>query len=705
MRGRTRLFLCLLFVALFVAVPSPDATSGRPYMVLLRVREWLLAADGPLQPWAQAGTLPPLAVQLLQSPPIVDDGERAQREAEYARLAEEWCAARTADGQPARVDRSRPAVPMLVRTGDRGFQVELAAPDGGVAKVVLPYATRWSLLPALIAITLAVLLQRVLWALLAAGLVGGIVHVATVQPGVVVGAVDAVTGGVWHFAADALWRRAICHDFYLRITVFVVFLFMTVGVITRNGGVQGMVLRLQTLVRGPVSAQLCSFLAGILVFFDDYTNCLLVGTTMRPLCDHRRVSRAKLAYIVDSTAAPIAGLSVFSTWVVYEMSMYRAPLALVTRQDGTPYVSGDAFEVFLATMPFRCYCLFALLLVPMVALLRRDFGPMLAAERRARLHGELLAPDAVPMVATDAAHATPPPGVPLRARNAVLPLLVLVLGTVATMVLFGLDDAMALPAGSDLATQVRTVLANAQSDWALLGASAAAWLTAVTLSLGQRLLTVRQLLATSLAATRTLYLAFGILFLAWTLGHVCNDLGTSFFLTASARGAMQAELLPLLLFFVAGAMAFATGTSFGTMAILLPNVVVLAHRLGTDAAFTGSAAAGGPALMLLCIGAVLEGAIFGDHCSPISDTTVLSSLGSQCDLIGHVTTQLPYSLLAMVTAAVCGYLPLAVFGPHCWPWCLAGGAAVMAAFLLLFGRDPARPPPNANDSAAPTPAR
>lgn len=698
MRGRTRLFLTLLFVALFAAVPSPDETSGRPYMVFLRVRQWLLAADGPLQPWAKDGTLPPLVVQVLQSPPITDDAERAQRQAEYARLAAEWCAARTADGQATQVDPRRPAVPLLVRGGSDGFQAELAAPDGSVAKVVLPYATRWSLLPALVAITLAVALQRVLWALLAAGLVGGIVHVATAAPGVAVGATEAVSGGLWHFAVDALWRRAICHDFYLRITLFVVFLFMTVGVITRNGGVQGMVLRLQGLVRGPVSAQLCSFLAGVLVFFDDYTNCLLVGTTMRPLCDHRRVSRAKLAYIVDSTAAPIAGLSVFSTWVVYEMSMYRAPLALVTRPDGTPYVPGDAFEVFLATMPFRCYCLFALLLVPMVALLRRDFGPMLAAERRARLFGEPLAPGAVPMVATDAAHATPPDGVPLRARNAVLPLVVLVFGTIGAMAAFGLDEANALPAGSGAATFVRTMLANAQSDWALLFASLTAWLCAVALTCGQRLLSLRQVLHTSLVATRTLYLAFGILFLAWTLGHVCNDLGTSFFLTASARGSMQAELLPLLLFFVAGAMAFATGTSFGTMAILLPNVVVLAHRLGTDAAFTGSAAAGGPALMLLCIGAVLEGAIFGDHCSPISDTTVLSSLGSQCDLIGHVTTQLPYALLAMTTAALFGYLPLALFGPQSWPWCLGAGSLAMAAFLLLFGRDPGRPPPSPHDA-------
>ena len=470
--------------------------------------------------------------------------------------------------------------------------------------------------------------------------------------------------------------------------MFVVFLFMTVGVITRNGGVHGMVDRLQGTVRGPVSAQLCSFAAGVLVFFDDYTNCLLVGTTMRPLCERRRVSREKLAYIVDSTAAPIAGISVFSTWVTYEMSQYREPLALVTRSDGTPYLSSDAFEVFVATLPFRCYCLFTLVLVVLVIVLRRDFGPMLTAERRARHDGKPLADGARPLVAVDAQLATPATTTPRRARNAVLPLLVLVLGTVGTMVAQGWSAGMALPDTAGAAERVRTILANAQSDWALLGASIAAFLCAIALTLGQRLLTPRALLQTSLAATRALYLAFGILFLAWTLGHVCSDLGTSFFLTASARGAMSASALPLLLFFVASAISFATGTSFGTMAILLPNVVVLAHQIGTDAAFTGSAAAGGPALMLLCIGAVLEGSIFGDHCSPISDTTVLSSLGSQCDLLDHVATQLPYALLAMAVSALCGYLPLVLFGPEVWPWCLCGGAAAMAAFLWFVGRDP-----------------
>jgi Na+/H+ antiporter NhaC len=142
---------------------------------------------------------------------------------------------------------------------------------------------------------------------------------------------------------------------------------------------------------------------------------------------------------------------------------------------------------------------------------------------------------------------------------------------------------------------------------------------------------------------------------------------------------------------IAGAIAFATGTSFGTMAILLPNVVVLAHQLGTESAFTGDPAVGGPALMLLCIGAVLEGAIFGDHCSPISDTTVLSSLGARCHLLAHVATQLPYALLVSAVTIGCGYVPLVVLGPTWWPLCLVAGVLVLALVLRWCGRDPDAP--------------
>ncbi|MBL8736182.1 MAG: hypothetical protein JNL12_07125 [Planctomycetes bacterium] len=695
MRGRSRLLLALLFVALFASVPDPDATTGRPYLVFLRVREWLLAADGPLAPWVQDGALPPLVVALRQSPPPTDAADLARRQDEYARTAAEWCAARRAEGRTIRLDAARGHLPLSVRAGDAGFLAELPHPDGSVQRLQLPYASRASLLPALVAILLAVLTQRVLLALALAGLCGGIAFVASALPGA--GGSPSLLSTAWsgaeHFVGSALWQRSLCHDFYLRITLFVVFLFLTVGLIGRNGGVHGLVRALRRHVRGPVSAQLVAWLSGLLVFFDDYTNCLLVGTTMRPLCDDRGVSRAKLAYIVDSTAAPVAGLSVFSTWVVYEMSMYQAPLSLVTRADGSPYVPGDAFEVFLASLPFRCYCWFTLLLVPMVALLRRDLGPMRVAEQRARERAAVAGPGPDPERAHEPAVAPAAAERPARARNALLPMLVLVLGTLVGMVLFGLDEGRALPAGTDFATRVRTVLANAESDVALLVASASAFATALGLTLGQRLLNGREIVAVSLAAVRPLVGAFGILFLAWSLGHVCRDLGTSFYLTAAARASMHALALPLVLFVVAGAMAFATGTSFGTMAILLPNVVVLAHQLGTEAAFTGSPAAGGPALMLLCIGAVLEGAIFGDHCSPISDTTVLSSLGAGCDLLEHVGTQLPYALLAMATSAFCGYLPLALLGPTYWPWCYGIGLVVMAVVLRFAGGRTDQPPP------------
>lgn len=701
MRLRTRWLVVLALFGLFALAPATDAPDDHAYLARLRVREWLLGEKSPLSAWWSEGTVPALAVELRRSPPLEDSDAQRRQEAEHARCVVEWAAARSADRQPTRVDASRGSVPLRVVVGRDGLRADLPQPAGPPQVLILPFANRTSLLPAFVAIGLAVLTQRVLLALFAGCLAGAIAYVLGALPGQPLAALQALdlttplsawsaaAAGLYHFLVDALWSRSVLEAFHLRITLFVVFLFMTVGVITRNGGLHGLVHVLQRRVRGPVSAQLCSFFAGLVVFFDDYTNCLLVGSSMRPLCDASRVSREKLAWIVDSTAAPIAGLSVFSTWVTYEMSQYRAPLALVTRPDGTPYASDDAFAVFLQTMPFRCYCLFTLAMVALVILMRRDFGPMLAAERRARRAGAS-SPAPATAEASTGLSDRPRPGVPPRARNAVLPLLVLVLGTVLGMVGLGWSAAAALPAGADGPERVRTLLANSQSDVALLGASIAAWLLALAQTAGQRLLPWRETLQACWAATRTLWVALAILFMAWSLGCLCQDLGTSFYLTAAAREAMTAIALPVLLFVIASAIAFATGTSFGTMAILLPNVVVLAHQVGSDAAFTGSAAAGGPALMLLCIGAVLEGAIFGDHCSPISDTTVLSSLGAGCDLLAHVQTQLPYALLGFATSVTCGYLPLVCFGPDSWPWCLLAGVAVLALVLRLFGRDAGR---------------
>ncbi len=701
MRGPLRFLIAAVFMMAFVLVPTPDEEHGKPYLGYLLVREWLLGADSPLEEWQRQQGSPQLSVRLTTSPPLEDPAEQQRREDEFRKLGEEWALVQASHNRAdntkkdAGTSAGRPKLSLIIQIGDAGIRASLANPDGSESRLERTFPSRWSLLPALLAIVIAVLTQKVLLGLLCGGLAGALAFVATSQPGITPSIMTIAGDGIAHFFGDALWRRSVCEDFYLRITAFVVFLFMTVGVITRNGGVHGLVIRLQRFVRGPTSAQLSTAASGAAVFFDDYTNCLLVGTTMRPLTDSVRVAREKLAYVVDSTAAPIAGLSVFSTWVVYEMSQYRTPLTMVTKPDGTPYVETDAFSVFLDSMPFRFYSWFALSLVLLVILTRRDFGPMLKAEQRARHLNQPLAPNHKPMAAVDASVATPAKDTPLRARNALIPLAILVAGTISMMLWQGWSAVANDPVASaqPFGAWLRTVLANAQSDIALLYASATAWVTAIILTQAQRLMTLRNTLVTSLLSTRALYMAFGILFLAWSLGHICRDLGTSFFLTASAREAMTAAALPILLFVVAGAIAFATGTSYGTMAILLPNVVVLAHQLGTDAAFGGSPAIGGTALMLVSIGAVLEGAIFGDHCSPISDTTVLSSLGSQCDLLAHVTTQLPYALLAMTASAVCGYLPILWFGPSIWPISMAAGILFMAATLWLVGRNPSAPIP------------
>ncbi len=551
---------------------------------------------------------------------------------------------------------------------------------------------RDSLLPAFLAIVVAVLLGRVLPALLLGCLAGAYAIVR----GAGAGWLEAAPGAALHLFGVTLWEDVLGglrvwesgSGFQVRIILFVVFLFMAIGVMARCGGILGLVQVIARFARGPVRTQLCAYVTGLLIFFDDYTNCIVAGTTMQPVTDRNRVSREKLAYIVDSTAAPVAGLSLFSTWIAYEVSQYQASLCLVTRADGSPYVAADAFTVFAETLPFRFYCIFTLLLVPLTILLGREFGPMLTAERRARLQGKPVADGARPMVARSMADLQPPDGVVPRARNGLLPVLTL-LGTALGLIwyygAYG-DDGYRVPASvTGFLPTAQWILGHTASEKALLWASLATFVVAAGLALGQRILTLRQVLHAAARSAQALVLAIGILLLAWCIGRICDELGTSYFLTAGFRGWMRAEWLPALVFCLAGLMAFATGTSFGTMAILLPNTVVLAHGIGSESAI------GGPALMVLTIGAVLEGSIFGDHCSPISDTTVLSSLGTRCDHLAHVQTQMPYALLAMLTALGCGYLPMVWLGPGWWPLAMLAGVSVMAAFLRLRGGRPDRP--------------
>ncbi len=710
MNFRLRLITAAAFALLFFLIPSPDTTAGRAYLGTLKVREWLLDQEGPLNAMVIDGKIPPLSVEYRLSPA---DPEIAAAQAEDCRrAAAEWAAARTIEaGRPEderSVDLARAPVPLLIRAGDNGVQAEL-----GAATETWAYPSRGSLIPAFLAIVLAIATQRIVMSLFLGSLAGAAWYLATGMGGVGVdvgvgGALLSPVTGLWHLLSDTLWSDILGQPhtwlglgdaepvwtssagFQARIIVLVVFLFMAIGVMSKSGGIQGMVQWISRFAKGPVSTQVCTWLTGLLIFFDDYSNCIIAGTTMQPLGDKNGVSREKIAYIVDSTAAPIAGLSIFSTWIAYEITQYRAPLTLVTNEQGAPYLASDAFAVFVQTIPFRFYCLFALMLIVLSILLRRDFGPMLKAEQRARHEGKPLADGAVPMVGGDIAEMQPPAGAPLRAVNGFLPVGVLIAVTLYLIYYYGAynaDGVYVVPESLDgLLERSRWILGQSSTEKALMWSALWALVTAATLAIVQRILTFSEIVASAVRSARSLGIAIVILMLAWCIGQTCKDLGTAFYLTAAFRDLMSAALLPILMFLLAGLIAFATGTSYGTMAILLPNVVVLSHTIGAESSF------GGPALMVLTIGSVLEGSIFGDHCSPISDTTVLSSLGTRCDHLHHVQTQIPYALLAMGAATVCGYLPMVLLGTSWWWLSMLLGPLALGAFLMVFGRDPGKAP-------------
>jgi Na+/H+ antiporter NhaC len=539
----------------------------------------------------------------------------------------------------------------------------LAAAPAAAQEAGSDHAGWLSLLPPLIAIALALLLREVIFALFAA-VASGALLLAHWNPFVALA--RTVDTAVVSSLADA--------D-HASILVFSSLLGAMVGVVSKSGGARGIVELLRPYATSSVRGQVASWLMGVLIYFDDYANTLIVGTTMRPITDRLRISREKLAYIVDSTAAPVASLIPLSTWVGFEIGLLQDAFA------GLEVSPGDAFGAIVASLPYRFYQVFALALGLAIALSRRDFGPMLAAERRAVRTGALVEDGSRPLADFGGTALEPPDGVPHRARNAALPLLAVLVVTIAGLWITGTAEVVREPE-EPVGTWIREVLSAANSYQALLWASLSGVLLAGALALAQRVLDLRQVMEAALDGVKAMLGAFVVLLLAWGLGDVCDELGTASYLVQVTAGILSPHLVPALTFVLSASIAFATGTSWGTMGILTPLVVPLA-----DSLLTGSGLEPGTdaytAVLLGTIAAVLSGSVWGDHCSPISDTTILSSMASGCDHIAHVRTQLPYAFAAGGVALVLGNLP-AAFGIS--PWlCLAAGIAVLLAILAWRG--------------------
>jgi Na+/H+ antiporter NhaC len=466
-----------------------------------------------------------------------------------------------------------------------------------------------------------------------------------------------------------LWP-SLTDESHLRVFAFTLMMGALVGVVQRSGGMVALVQALSPLARSRRSGQLTTWLLGLVIFFDDYANTLLLGGTMRSLADRLRISREKLAYLVDSTAAPVAGLAIVSTWVAGEIGFIQEGFAELDMQGAAV----DGFAVFIATIPYRFYVVWALALVPLIALSGRDFGPMLAAEQRANCD---------PQLGRELVANRPSESECFHAASwydALLPIVSLI--GVTGWLLVATGTASLAEQGVTNATWMQR-FGSGDSYLSLVYGSLAGLLTAMLWTRLRGHLTWHQVRQAAFEGASQMLAALTILWLAWALSSLTSEeqLGTAGYLGSVLRQTITPLWLPTVIFVLSSLIAFATGTSWGTMAIVMPLAVRVACQVMSVQ--VTSDVAGEPILMG-AVGSVLAGAIFGDHCSPISDTTVLSSQASGCDHVGHVRTQLPYALLVGMVSILCGTLPIGM-GVSVW-LLLPLGVVVLMGSVFLIGR-------------------
>ena len=511
-----------------------------------------------------------------------------------------------------------------------------------------------SLLPPIVAIGIALAFRQVIPALFIGVWFGAWVAEGLTIPGLWVGLLDVPN--VWVLEAIAPPDGDTSHA---SIVVFTILIGGLVGIIARNGGTRGIVAAVTRWTTSRRSAQTVTASLGVVVFFDDYANTLVVGNSMRPVTDRLRVSREKLAYLVDSTAAPVASLALISTWIGFEVGLIQDALDAIG-------VDESAYGAFVSSLGYRFYPVLALVLVFAVALTARELGPMHAAETRAARTGETSRTDNP--AAIDEPEMSPKEGVPHRLVNAVVPLVVLVGGTLGFLFVTG--------EGSTL----REIVGSADSYASLVYGSIVAIVVAGVMTIAQRVLSLSETVQAWFAGVKSVLYVLIVLVLAWALSAVTGELGTAEYLADLLGSGLPMWILPALLFVTASATSFATGTSWGTMGILMPLAVPLTWAVAQNEALANDAAL---SALYVSISTILAGAVFGDHCSPISDTTVLSSLASGCEPIDHVRTQLPYALLAGGVAVVA----LILIGVGL-PWWIIWPVAVVGVlgYLRWFGR-------------------
>ena len=521
------------------------------------------------------------------------------------------------------VGESYAAAPEVAETTEQAAEI-MAAQSESIAtltELVAPeeeaYVSKfanslWAILPPVIAIVLALITKEVYSSLIIGIVVGGFLY-----------AMGDFELAINHILFDG-FVSSLSDSYNMGIIVFLVLLGMLVSLMNKAGGSAAFGRWASKRIKSRVGAQISTIILGCLIFIDDYFNCLTVGSVMRPVCDKQKISRAKLAYLIDATAAPICIIAPISSWA--------AAVAGFAKGAG----ANDGISLFIQAIPYNFYALFTILMMVVITVMKMDYGPMKLHENNAIEKGDLFTSDAETFKDTVDDESANPKG---KVIDLVLPVVVLIIACVIGMIYSG---------GFFEGASFIDAFSNSDASVGLVIGSSIAIVFAIVYFLIRRVISFKSIMGSFPEGFKAMVPAILILTCAWTLKAMTDSLGAAEYIAGvveGSAGALQA-LLPAIIFLIAVGLSFATGTSWGTFGILIPIVLSVFDK--------------GNPLMIVSISACMAGAVCGDHCSPISDTTIMASAGSQSNHINHVSTQLPYALtvagISFVTYIIAGAL-------------------------------------------------
>ncbi|WP_049915089.1 Na+/H+ antiporter NhaC family protein [Haloferax mucosum] len=514
-----------------------------------------------------------------------------------------------------------------------------------------------SLLPALFAIIMTLASRQVLLSLFTGIWIGATILVGW----------NPIGGAAYSLQ---LVINSVTEPFNSKLLLFTFLSGAMLGMIFLSGGMNALAQRIIARIKTRKQAEIGTGILGMLIFVDSYASTMITGSVMRPITDKFDISREKLAYLLDSTTSPVVSVAVVSTWVGFEVGLIRDHLSSISSVDKS------AFVVFLQSIPFRFYSLLAVTLVFILIVMEWDFGPMKQAEDRARNEGKVLGDDADPLIETREEDIETPDHVDARWWYFAAPIVALVAVTG-----FGLLYSGGWPSK----VPVEALKGAATADAILWGVfSACAILLAILV--GHARVELEAVSDSIFEGFKMVIFPIAVLSLAWTIGSVSEALGVGEYVVSISQGIITAPMLPAVVFITAAIISFAIGTSWGTMSIMFPVTMPLAVQLGAPLAGA--------------TGAILTGSLFGDHCSPISDTTVMSSMFAGADHVDHVNTQIPYALLCgtvatgLFLASGYGVSSLTLFGYTVGPFVLLAVGVVtlfVAAYILSEHADVGAP--------------